>query len=235
MIFKHSGDIGDLIYCLPVIKGFGGGELKLSYNSNIKNPLFKGFNENILESLRPLLLRQSYIYDVGVYKGEEDVINLDRFKELPLSKINICKETLKLFGLPLTYALEPWLFAESLRVARVIFHRSLRYQSKTPIILQRLKNYLNKFRNSCVFVGFKNEWESFCETLGEIVYYPTDDFWKLACVIAGADIFIGNQSAPMAIAIGLGKPYVQEVCRYCPNCIFYERCNTVHLGGWQLC
>jgi len=52
----------------------------------------------------------------------------------------------------------------------------------------------------------------------------------LAQVISGADLFIGNQSCAYAIAEGLKKRAVLEVCTWLPNCLFH-RPDVTH--GWD--
>jgi len=49
----------------------------------------------------------------------------------------------------------------------------------------------------------------------------------LGKVIAGCQLFVGNQSSPYAIAEGLKKATVQEMSTECPNCVFV-RTNAVH-------
>jgi ADP-heptose:LPS heptosyltransferase len=53
---------------------------------------------------------------------------------------------------------------------------------------------------------------------------------ELARVIAGASVFIGNQSAPMAIAAGLGKNLIEECWQGNPNCLFPKRKNAIFWG-----
>jgi ADP-heptose:LPS heptosyltransferase len=57
----------------------------------------------------------------------------------------------------------------------------------------------------------------------------TETILDLARVIAGAGVFIGNQSAPMAIALGLGKNVIQECWQANPNCLF-RRDNAIYFG-----
>jgi hypothetical protein len=70
--FRHSGDLGDIIYSLPAIKELGGGILYL--NTNKTTPKYPGtptkFSEKGAEILKPLLLKQSYIQDVKLWDGE---------------------------------------------------------------------------------------------------------------------------------------------------------------------
>ena len=76
-------------------------------------------------------------------------------------------------------------------------------------------------------VGTPDEHRDFCAYLGPLPYVATPTFLDLAEVIAGCELLVGNQSAPMAVALGLGKPLVQEVCLSIPNC-FFERRNATY-------
>ena len=51
-------------------------------------------------------------------------------------------------------------------------------------------------------------------------HVATSDALELAQVINGADLFVGNQSFPLAVAEALKKPVVVEVDPGEPNCCF---------------
>jgi ADP-heptose:LPS heptosyltransferase len=80
-----------------------------------------------------------------------------------------------------------------------------------------------------VFVGNKDEHEDFVKSTGfNVQYYHVKDFKQLADVIAGADLFMGNQSAAYAIAMGLGKTTVLETIKIKPlanNECYFPRDN----------
>ena len=76
-----------------------------------------------------------------------------------------------------------------------------------------------------VFVGSEEEHAVFENTLKiKITYHKTNDLLELAQVIQGAEQFIGNQSAALSIAIGLGKTY------WCELRADYENTKTPHDG-----
>jgi hypothetical protein len=61
-----------------------------------------------------------------------------------------------------------------------------------------------------------------------VPYYYTKDFKHLADVIAGADLFMGSQSAAYSIAMGLGKSTVLETIKIKPlanNECYFPRDN----------
>jgi hypothetical protein len=45
-------------------------------------------------------------------------------------------------------------------------------------------------------------------------------------VINGAELFLGNQSGLLWVAMGLGVPVVQEVYQQIPNCVI-KRANVI--------
>ena len=76
--FKHSGDLGDIIFSLPTIKALGGGILYLDPDAGQSDPLVtwgKGiYNKTKLtqagiDAITPLLEYQSYIHEVRTWRG----------------------------------------------------------------------------------------------------------------------------------------------------------------------
>ena len=65
-----------------------------------------------------------------------------------------------------------------------------------------------------------------------MAFHPTRDLLQAAEVIAGAELFIGNQSCPRAIAEGLKVAVVQETDRSRDNC-HWERPNAWY--GYRSC
>ncbi|WP_157369237.1 alpha-mannosyltransferase [Zavarzinella formosa] len=101
----------------------------------------------------------------------------------------------------------PWLTVPRKNsVAPVIVARSARYHGRSfP-----WGKIVEAVRGQAVFVGTAREHADFTHNFGPIPYQPTNDLLELACVIAGADLFIGNQSCPRAIAEGLKLPVIVE-------------------------
>lgn len=212
--FLHSGDTGDLIYALPTVIMLGGGRLRLV----VKAPAVREpFSPAKVEALRPLLEAQSYIS--GVEFGEADTgVDLDVFRQHYRFDLNLSDMVASAFGLPPYPPEAPWLSCSDPNpVARAVISRSPRYHGyRFP-----WRRVAEKYGRDAVFVGLPEEHAAWQHEFGAIPYYPTADWWELCRVIAGARIFCGNQSAPMALALGLCVPrIVQEVCPYVPNCFF---------------
>ncbi len=70
-----------------------------------------------------------------------------------------------------------------------------------------------------MMIGVPDDFAAFESEVGKIQCYKPPDLLAAAQVIAGAEFFIGNQSACLAIAQGLRHPGIAfERCRGVDNC-----------------
>lgn len=246
--FKHSGTFGDLIYGLSVVKKLGGGTVAVAMN-NIENcvaqygyrsdevdPMHRGrFTDKDYELLSPFLARQSYITNVQKwYAGwQEPDIDLDRFRGVLFRGFegNYVEAYYRTFGLPFTAEVynETWLEADAKKIAPIVINRTFRYRCPNGTgAWQGLLEQANITQNG-VFVGNKDEHDDFVKSTGfSVEYYSVQNFKELADVIAGADLFMGNQSAAYSIAMGLGKSSVLETIKIKPlrnNECYFPRDN----------
>ncbi len=225
--YKHSGDAGDLIYSLPILVHYGAGPLHLNAcQIGVKSDGTKsGLSNDLIDALRPLLESQPYVTEVKLWDGcdveyDIDIVRLDRndYRRHNLSHVFLNK-----FSVPFDQ-LTPWISVEPNKVAPIVFARSPRYRNHT--ILWR--SFIRDNGSNCIFIGFPDEHAHFQRDCGNITYYPTKDLLEVARVIAGSELFIGNQSAPYAIAEAMKVNTVQEVFTQCPNCKF-TRPNATYL------
>lgn len=228
--FKHSGDLGDLIYSLPAVRAMGGGRILLS-TAGLPSRKYdgspSGLTAETASMLIPLLEAQPYVSSAAVWDGEESVsVDLDSFRDgRDYTKHNLCDMVLSKFGVPFSEASRPWLACGSRREAAALFARTPRYRN--PAV-----DYA-RFRQGDreeAFVGLPAEHADFQRLWGPIRHVRVRDFLELAELVNGSDVLYANQSCPMAIAVGLGKSYVQEVCPTCRNCVF-DRDEGTHLIG----
>ena len=226
--FKHSGDIGDLLYALPTIRALGGGTLALCHSDFTRQPM----SPATAEALTPLLLLQPYIEGVELYEPDLPLsYDLDQFRAFWKAHGHygntIANYHLSTFGLDSDEVNVPWLkvdFAMPLEKYPVIFHRSPRHQNhRFP-----WRRIVDRYRGQATFVGLAEEHQAFCAAFGEVPYYPTADFLELARLIAGCRLYVGNQSAPYAVAEGLKVNSIQEVFPGDPNCLF-PRTNALYV------
>ncbi len=76
----------------------------------------------------------------------------------------------------------------------------------------------SNYREQAVLIGQKDEHVAFEKKFGKVDFYETPNLFEVARVIQAADIFVGNQSCPLAIAYGLGKKIIVEECPNNRNC-----------------
>jgi len=229
--FKHSGDLGDIMYSLPTVRKLGGGILYL----NPGNPLEKRIpgiptrlNLETIKMLKPLLEAQDYIKEVKVWDNKLPVdYDLDQFRvkyERKVGKNNLADVHLWTFGLKEKEKNKAWLSnIKPKYIADVVIHRSPRYNDyKFP-----WGDILIKYIGNISFVGLEGEWERFKQDNGNVPFYPVSNFLELAQVIKGSKLFIGNQSFPYSVAEGLKHQAILERFVSIPNCIF-SRPNLKH-------
>ena len=214
--FSHTGAVGDLIYALPTIRAAGGGALSLRPGDT------QWMRAPYRDSLIPLLEAQSYLRRVEVTTAPAEY-NLDAWRSHYREGLNIAEMTLRTFGFAPCHAAAPWIAVEPKAISRVIFHRSPRYRN-ARFPWQRV---VEKYRGQAVFVGLAGEHAEFVIAFGAVPHFPTANHLELAQVIAGAELFIGNQSSPYAIAEALKMRTVLEVCLAYRNCTF-NRSNGIY-------
>lgn len=225
--FKHSGDVGDVLYSLPTMRALGGGRLYLSPSNKTRLKI----SQKTVDSLKPLLEAQPYVKEVLFNYGESHTYELDCWRLLGSSaqdyKANIAHSHLKAFNIPLTEADVPWISIPPRKVAEVVINCTSRYRNR----FFPWKSVVKFYRDKCVFVGHPDEHRMFCLDHGDVPYVETKNHRDLAEVIAGAKLFIGNQSTPFAIAEAMKKNAILEMSLELPNCNFKRNNLTLVPGG----
>lgn len=221
--FIHSGDLGDVIYSLPTVKAMGGGKLILADVPGIRT--MHGMTRERREAITPLLAAQPYVH--GVYgpfdlmptdEGEAS-IDLNEFRRRGRDLVNewLPNHYLDVHGVDRAAAFSPWLTTSDFLGCPigVVIARSARYHN--PHFPWR--RVLDQYGQHAVFCGTPAEHAAFNAEFGsDLIHVATDDLLEVADLIQASMLFIGNQSCPLAIAEGLKKPIVCEVCHACPNC-----------------
>lgn len=222
--FSHSGDLGDIIYALPAIRACGGGSLFLTHTEGKTS---HGMTEAKVERLRPLLERQPYIDSVE-WDINCELHNLDGFRDHWQEGV-IADKHLSAVGKCWSERCTAWLEVDEKHTRfDVIVARSFRYRND----FFAWGRVVEKYAGRIGFVGFRDEHEDFCRRFGDIPFVPAGDFLELAEVIAGSQWFIGNQSAPLAVAHGMFHPTVTEVSiGQAQNDCWFQRDR--HIFGWD--
>jgi hypothetical protein len=211
-----------VIYHLAPVKDLGGGEFYLNANGH---PDFRMSRERI-ESLLTLIRAQPYITRAGVCEAPVG-IDLDRWRQNWRYGLNLSDIVSTMLGLPHTSRTEPWLCVPRTKeVAAVVIHRSPRYR----VDAFPWRRVVGRYGKEAVFVGEDAEHRDFTERYGSVPYFKTRTYLELAEVIAGAVLFVGNQSSPAAVAEGLkANKILETVARdhWAWNC-HWERPGVIH-------
>jgi hypothetical protein len=228
--FKHSGDLGDIIFSLPTIRALGGGILYLDPNGG-KNTgdIDLGYKDHTnlnsigINFLRPLLLAQDYIKEVVEWRGEQVNYNLDKFRN-HVKYNNLAYSHLSAFNLNHNEADTKWLSGVN---SNLEFFKNKFVISRTPKVQGNHEFWefqVRKIKDKCVFVGLPKEHEIFEYALGyKVEYFQVTDALHLAECIASSGNFIGNQSMPQSIAEGLKISLICEVNKNYPAVIFERK------------
>ena len=224
--FRHSGDIGDVVFSMPTARYLVGENGMASYYlSQWHGHTRVLMNKDSQEFLAPLLESQRYVLRCEMYRGESIVYDFDDFRRYwsvhaAEYGVNLAEWMARTFDVPTKVVNEPWLDIEPLKIAPVVVHRSSRYHNgEFP-----WKRVLEHYKRDIVVVGLKVEHDQLCgQNNLNLPFYQVKDALELAQVIAGCQLFIGNQSLPHAIAEGLKKPKILEVSMVDPNCVFERK------------
>ena len=221
--FKHSGDLGDIIFALPAVRALGGGVLLLDPEGGASEPAVvesarprqrTRLTDVSIDTLKPLLLLQDYVHDVRHWQGQPVDYNLDLFRRR-VKGANLPDAHLLAFNLPTSERDRAWLSVPDPIVIPekfIVINRTVRNTGNHGF----WESALELMKDRCVFVGLPKEHEIFEYTFEcEVPYHPTPTLVDLARVIAGCRQFIGNASLPHALAEAMKKPLVLEMARVC--------------------
>ncbi len=226
--FSHSGNSGDIIYALPVLKKVSqltGKPVNLYLELNRPLMISKHYahplgnvmlNERMARSLIPLIASQEYINTCGVLTDQKIHIDLSLFRDAGIhqDKGNIARWNFYTTGV-MGDLCNPWLHVDknTQYAQTIVLARSSRYNN---VLIDY--SFLSKYPN-LAFVGVAAEYEEMKKVLPAIKYLPVDDFLQMAQIIAGCKVFIGNQSFPFSIAEALKVKRVLELFFASPNVI----------------
>jgi hypothetical protein len=249
--YRHSGTLGDLIYSLAIVKKMTPGRFMVAIDNiaacvakySFGNPAWaeidpahRGrFTIQDYEWLRPLLERQSYITDTCTWHAgdAEPTVDLDQFRGTLFRGFegNYVEAYHRAFGMPFAQEdyVSTWLEADAAPVAPIVVSRTFRYRDPNGDQIWREIAHDTNLDLAGIFLGTKAEHEDFVRATGvDIKHHPINDFLEMANIIAGCDLFLGNQSFGYSLAVGLGKDSVLETIKIKPlqnNECYFPRPN----------
>lgn len=195
--FLLGGRLGDLLHALYVVKQTPGKhDLFITDRRSLHSDGFLLSLYETYKELAPIILTQSWCNSFQIYKDEE-CINLSLWRRYAYSA-SWTQLLANTFKVPAVGG--PWIEVSKLNgwQDKIIIHCSV-----YPARRGHWDMLLDKYEGQTIFVGTKEEYESFGYPMP--FYKPTslpDHF----LVINSCKFFIGNQSAPLAIAHALDVP-----------------------------
>lgn len=223
-VYYHSGDLGDIIISLAVIKNTGGGDLYLGPTLKIPDERF-GPRQNITYDnymfLKPLLESQPYINKVVYTDTYPDNIthDLNRFRTFYFNthneynswpngaNINLLEASLSSFGLDLSIKDTEWLYTKPSKLTnkKIIINRTSRYTSISSDVENAYSYIVEHFSKECGFIGLDDEYNGFVEKFGYIDRIKIENAKECADVISQTYLYVGNSSFALWIAESLKK------------------------------
>lgn len=195
--FTCRGKSGDRIYGLPVVRSLGGGAVHgvKEYEKTFykKQPYITGAT---CKHVKKATLLWGYSIPLRLHK------KIDRTHP----KETLVESHFISLGLKVPKNIIPWLIADRLNVTYpIIVHRTTRYHNNVNL------KFLKHFRGDLYCVGFYHEVKPFIKQY-QAKWLKAKDLNELATIINSCQVFIGNQSTPLALAAGLGKNRLIEEC-----------------------
>jgi len=231
------GDLGDAVFLLGIIRQIPDGPhtLCLRYGNSTKYRTAADI-QRLYDLIAPLAVSQSYIAEVKIIEPTDPVDwASEKFREnglffapgesLMQAHLNNLITT---HGIGRDFSLtEPWLTVEpdTHATGRVLINRTDRYRNH----LFNWGDVVRHYGHRLMFIGLPHEHQDFCNQFGKVIFIPTSTMLDVAELIAGSDLFIGNQSSANAINEGLKHRSIQETCLDIPDCVF-GRDNGVFCG-----
>lgn len=247
MVIATSGDLGDSCITLGIISQLHGGPHKFLLQTCQQTKMRTLPDvERWLAMLKPLAEAQPYIEECRI-RTPQDHVDWDsggfRGSGLHSRSASLFEAQLAHFVHVLGYGrvitpLVKWLHVEPSEETRgrVVISRSGRYRNGAF----QWKPIVEHYGDLLMFVGLPHEHQEFCGMFGMVEYRGVSDCLEMSELIAGSELFIGNQSSPMTIAEGLKHPTIQETSTDPADCIYYRenaqwvdngKCTLPDIGG----
>jgi len=204
--YISGGKLGDFIFQLAVIHAnyIKTGKKGILYIGDIGDKFFKSINDTYNDT-KDFILKQEYIEDYKIYNREEYNINLSSWRDIVFQNnynwIELFKRKFNIL-----FGLVKWINIEiNDKLNNIILISHSLQRENTNI---NLKDYLNKYDNSklCFICLDMNEYILFkSKTNLDIPVIFCNNITELLISINSCELFIGNFSAPLAIALSLHK------------------------------
>lgn len=219
MNLLHSGDLGDIIYYLPVMRALPDGPHTLLLDDrNFTKPLRRRANAII-----DICNIQPYVKECRLAAPHDNqFFPACQFRVHHRACWTLTDAQAMWAGIP-TPPYEPWIVELGEEIEPdpdlIVVARSPRYNNEM-FPWQQLMDHYRDTGKRVEFVGLPQEFHSFKVFGDHIKFRKTASLLETARVIKRSSMFIGNQSSPYAVAVGLGHPRILEVSLSAPDCYF---------------
>jgi hypothetical protein len=227
---SSTGDIGDIIVMLATLKHTG----KPCDVYLRDHPHTAGITHR-MHLIKPLIEAQPYINSVRIWKRETLHWESERFRPYGFvnNGYNLAHNHAQAamrdgFISSMPGVSTPWLTVEpdTAYAGRVIINRTPRYNNGLFPWAEIVRHYGARL----LFIGLPDEWNRFCDAFGQVNFELPKSFLQVARMIAGCDLFIGNQSSCMTVAEGLKHPRIQESSLDHPDCVYPGNTGAQYVG-----
>lgn len=204
-----TGDIGDEIAKLPILRQLGGGYIRLGNHYRVNEGLHRVMEGEKFNFLLPLLKTIPYVKGVTYSENREGVQHdFSDWRSHYRPNRTLTASQADYVGLK-DIDMAPWISVEPSKETegKIVIARSQRYHN----LQFNWNRFLEPYEGRIIFLGFKAEYEAMCKNTSiPIGYQPVKDALEMAQLIAGSDLFIGNQSCACWLAMAMGHPLIQE-------------------------
>lgn len=227
--FYSSGDLGDIIYALAVIRALGGGRVFLGPTNKFNQKHREEMTRSRCHFIAPVLKHQSYIEDVRFSESDipKGAIDLNGFRTHYNGRYKPWRSLIQTYSEWLDTPIPegPWLSPSkwpfSPFIGKIIVQRSLRYRGgHFP-----WSSIVDHFAPNILFIGNDSEYDNFVSNFGLVERLKIRNLFEAYVWISNCEVFIGNQSCLRAISEGLGKPVLMEGFLGATDCDF-ERSDS---------
>ena len=225
--FKHSGNIGDIIFACALLKSFWkhtGKQTHLHLQTDVpvkyffEHPLKNVMmNKTMADQLLPALQMQPYIAHVTVgVTSPDNAIDLNAFRTLPIDlRCGLIQGWYQLCSDLWLDLFEPWIDAKTLPEYKntIVLSRTLRLRSDYINY-----HFLSEYVDDLLYIGLPREITSFkAETRIDCRHMTVDSFDHFINIVNSCRLFIGNQGFAYSVAEAVKCPRVLESNSIAPN------------------
>ena len=225
-----------MLYSLPVARTHARirGVDKFRFILGTKQGVLHPFTPEWAESLASLIRIQPYIEECRRQQGGDRWdVDFDPYRNYLINNFkrwkNLSRYHADLLQMP-DESDNPWLIVDEpahVPGRPVVINLTPRYRNPAFNWHRIYKRY----HQVAVFIGHLVEYDSFQELYGPIPYVQTTSLLDAARLIAGAKLFIGNQSVCRAIAEGLKQNTILESSRKLGNTVWRRHNLWVGIDG----